>query len=190
MRSNVRFISMLCAAALSTAAFAQSSSSSSSGQTTADSMRQPGGLYDATLHTRAPEVSIWGIVQYWPGIGIGGRYFHPIVPDGFLPELNDSFEIGGGIDFFPIVIYWGGVDVVVPVEARWTFHLMPNLAAYAKVSIGIDLSFGSAYYGLGHGNLDFWNSAGPGIIYQLSDKMSFQAELTYRGFRGGIAFVF
>jgi hypothetical protein len=184
MSGHVRFVSLLCAAALSTAAFAQEPPSSEELGT--DVFRQPDGLYDATPHTRAPEASAWIVFNWWPlEVGISGRYFHPLLPDGFLDELNDSFEVGSGLDFFPLVFSaFGGMELDVPVEARWTFHLMPKLAVYGKISLGLTIKFG------GTSAMDFWNAAGPGVIYQLSDKMTVQAELTYRGLRGGVAFLF
>ncbi len=183
MPGHVRFVSILCVGALSATAFAEEPSESG-----ADAMRQPGGLYDATPHTRSPEISIAAQLYWRPGIGVGGRYFHPLLPDGFLPELNDSFEIGGGFDFYPIVFYNGGMAVEIPAEARWTFHLFPNLAAYAMLSLGVEILFGGSYFGFSQVN--FWNSAGAGILYQLNEKMSVVAELSYHGLRAGVAFVF
>ena len=177
----LRHVSVLFISSLCTAAFAETSTSSP----TVDQMHQPGGLFDATPHTRASQIAVWGDLD-WGGIGIGGRYNMPLVADGFLPELNDSFELEFGPDIY--FSTWGlcglyvcsGLRLDLLAEGRWTFHLWPNLAAYAKLSVGPSIWLGS------YSNVAFHFNIGPGIIYQLNDKMDVRAEVGYSGFHVGL----
>ncbi len=169
------------ACAVSTTAFAQESSSAP-----VDSgMRSPGGLFDATPQTRKSQLSIWANLGWWYGFGIGGRYTLPLVADGFIPELNDSVELEFGGDFYFGSWYYGYSTIDIPVEGRWTFHILPKLALYAKVAVGVDI--GLAPGGVIIGPLF---NIGPGIVYNFSDSLVLRAEAGNRGLRAGVGFDF
>src|SRR4051794_35313078 len=60
-------------------------------------------IRDSSFHDRPQMVSIFTGFQlnrFNEGVPftIGGRYYFPIVPSGFIPKLNDEFGIEGGFD--------------------------------------------------------------------------------------------
>ena len=160
-------------------------------------------LLDPSPQQRHQQLSFWAEVpwDYGAGIGVGVRYAIPVVENGFIPKINNSFEIefGGDIGFFPgyaycvngISCYGGsGYDIGVVGEARWTFHFTPRFSAYGKVGLGLGY-FGYSYAGSG-GLYTFHPIivAGPGIIFYVSDKISLRAELGYPTIKGGIGIDF
>lgn len=172
------------AALLSTSAFAQESGTTTTTTTSGDSMRSPGGLYDATPHTRKSGVTIFGNLAWGSGLGLGGRFTLPLVADGFLAEINDSIELEFGGDFY-FLGWFGYTSLDIPVEARWTFHILPNFSAYAKVAIGAELWFQP-------GGISFWPlfNIGPGIAYRLGENFVLRAEAGNRGLRVGATLEF
>lgn len=67
-------------------------------------------------------------------------------------------------------------------KARWTFQILPKLAAYGKVSLGIR-------YDRDWGIEPHWDFA-PGVIFQLNDSLALRGEAGGRGLRAGIGFSF
>lgn len=184
MKIRGSWCAVAMAVLVSTSAFAQETGSSSTTTTSGDSMRQPGGLFDATPHTRKTQVSLWGLAG-WYGLGVGGRFTLPLVADGILAEINDSIELEFGADFIPLGFLYAYPRLDIVAEGRWTFHLMPNISLYGKVVVGPALEFWSGGVYL-YPVFDIV----PGLIYRLSDSMVLRAELGYRGFKGGIGFEF
>jgi hypothetical protein len=159
---------------------------------------QPGGIYDTAPQERSAKLSLFLIIPWWYGFGIGagGRYELPLVPEGFVPTLNDSFELEfGGDVWYGSWSYLGGgysyTGLGIPVEGRWTFHFSPKLAAYAKLGLGWYFHFwsgdvnGSAFSGSGL----YWNTA-TGAIYQISDSFWLRGELGYTGLKMGVSLKF
>ena len=81
---------------------------SSSGGSVDPSLRGPGSLSDASPQRRHPMLSFFlGFpAGYWGYGGIpfsvGARYLQPILHDGFVPSLNDSFGVEAGVDLYAL----------------------------------------------------------------------------------------
>lgn len=191
----------ITAAALisSAPAFAQDKGTSSSSGTnagsnfTVGSMEGAGGLYDKSVHTRTPSITVWAFLPYTFAIGVGGRFTLPVVADGFIPDINDSFEIEIGADLvfgsYPLVNA-GYIDLsLVPVEGRWTFHFTPNLSAYAKLGLGYTLEFSSYTGAAAYGSRFYYNFA-IGGMYNLTDKFGIRLEAGYQGLKVGVVLGF
>ena len=189
----------LLALAIPNAAFAEeektegSSEASTGGSSGSESaFKHKGALLDASPQNQKPQISFWGFVPWYYGIGIGAgaRFAYPIVPDGFIPQVNDSFELEGGADiWYGTYFVYGAsyVGLAAPiVEARWTFHITEKFSAYGKVGLGWSFAFGSTYYGAGAWGGGFYWSAGPGILYKLGDTMYLRAEIASQGLRVGL----
>jgi hypothetical protein len=160
--------------------------------------RKPGGLYDTGPHERSAKLSLFGIIPWWYGFGIGAgaRYELPLGPEGFIPTLNDSFELEFGGDVWYGRWSYAGfgysyTGIAVPVEGRWTFHFSSKLAAYAKLGLGWYFNFWSGDIGETgfSGSGLYWNTA-TGVIYQLSDSFWLRGELGYTGLKLGVSLKF
>lgn len=160
---------------------------------------KPGGLFDTSPQERSAKLSLFGILpwRYGFGIGAGARYELPIVPEGFIPKLNDSFELEfGGDIWYGSWGYLGGgysyIGIGLPVEGRWTFHFSSKFAAYAKVGLGWYFHFWNEDIGgssaFSTGGL-YWNTA-TGVLYQLSDSLWLRGEVGYTGLKLGVSLKF
>ncbi len=155
-----------------------------------------GGLLDkGTGHVRSPMLSFFlGIPygsygytgSYYPGftLGLGLRFYLPIVKEGFLPMLNDSFGIEFGVDTGFVFGYYLGLAIGIPVEVRWNFHIFPRLEAYAKLGIGIGvLAVGYIYlYPIPVANV--------GVLFKVNKVLSLRAEVGYPAVKIGLGLAF
>jgi hypothetical protein len=131
-------------------------------------LRAPGALLDREVgHERRKMISLMGSYEYghtalyfvnqgWGlsfPIGAALRVSLPLLPEGFLPMLNDSFDLELGLDAYDYpgaeYQYWGTrapytypmiqhiniplLGFIPIVEPRWTFYVLPRLSAYFKL---------------------------------------------------------
>lgn len=184
IRGSMMAVAMLVA--VSAPAFAQETGSTTETGAVTDGVRAPGGLYDATPHTRKSQVSLWVLPSWWyASFGVGARYAMPLIADGFLAEMNDSVELEFGADAYFLSWYGFAPNVIIPVEGRWTFHVLPNFSLYGKVIVGVDVDFQA-----GASFLSPVFDVVPGLMYKVGESMTLRAEAGYRGFRAGIGFDF
>lgn len=118
-----------------------------------------------------------GFPEYY-GAGVMAWYTLPIVHDGFIRHLNDSFDLEFGLMYG--VFFWGlGLYDVPPmaltplVAARWNFFLTNDWTVFAMVKLGVRI-------GLNYP--DFTRFTGGVIVggqYRLTDNMSLRLETGY-----------
>ncbi len=154
-------------------------------------------LNTGTGHVRKPMLSFFvGVPFSYYGygtyvsafsLGLGARFYIPIVKEGFLPMLNDSFGIEFGVDTIAVFGAYGygtGFAFAIPVEARWNFHIFQKLEAYAKVGAGLGFFFGNYLYPY------FIPVANVGVLFKLSEVISLRAEVGYPAVKIGIGIAF
>ncbi|MDP1915496.1 MAG: hypothetical protein Q8L14_04560 [Myxococcales bacterium] len=161
------------------------------------SLRGPGSLSDASPQRRQPMLSLFlGFPAGYFGFGgfpfsIGGRYLQPILHDGFVPSINDSFSIEFGADLFALSHrdYFGAM-LAIPIEAMWALHFSNKFSGYLKLGAAIELRFlgpwcwgGSCNNFVGAGLI-----GGVGIMYRITDAITFRLELGYPGLKVGLGF--
>lgn len=161
------------------------------------SLKGPGSLSDASPQRRKPMVSVFlGFpAGYWAYGGIpfsvGGRYLQPILHDGFIPTVNDSFSVEAGVDLFAIGRANFGFALAIPIEAMWALHFSSNFAGYLKLGVSLEARFGewcaagvcggAFHFGPGFiGNL--------GILYKFTEAIALRVELGYPGLKVGLGF--
>lgn len=155
--------------------------------------RSAGGLMDRSEQTRQQQISVFLGVPYgyiyggFP-VGVGGRYYYPILPNGFIPSLNDEFGVEAGIDLTLAFYGYVGVRLDIPAEAVWRFHFTERFSAYAKLGIGIGFSFSGygCFYGGGFCAYPVPVGAA-GIFFKLNDVLSLRAEVGYPWAKVGLA---
>jgi hypothetical protein len=153
-----------------------------------------GGIKDTSLHARPQMISVFTGLHYghFSGYGfpllIGGRYSIPIVPDGFIPSLNDEFALEFGLDLdftFLASRYQDSVLVGfgIPADAMWDFHFSAKFDAYAKLGFVFGSVFNSGYDG-------FWWTfrSAVGLRLKLNEAMYFRAEVGYPAIMAGLGF--
>jgi hypothetical protein len=123
---------------------------------------------------------------------IGGRFLLPIVPNGFLPSVNDEFALEFGMDFnFTFLdsdVYRDSlaVSIGVPAEALWDFHFSQMFDAYAKLGFVIGGDFSR------HTHDGFWASpiSVVGMRLWFANAICFRAEVGYPWIKAGLGFAF
>lgn len=182
---------VVVAGTLCTSAFAQDAAPQpSSGET---GVRAPHGLMDTSPQDRSNQLSFWlGLpFAYGFGLDVGVRFSIPLVKNGFIPRLNNSFELEFGGDLAYYLGYYTYSVIIPYVEAavRWTFYIVPKFAAYAKVGLGLGYAI-TAYSGFTPFYLSIPFSVG--ILYWITPSFALRAEAgggyDYYGVRIGIGF--
>src|SRR5512139_501023 len=126
--------------------------SRASAQEAASSSAESGGIKDSSPQSRPMMLSFFtGLhLGHFAGYGfpllIGGRFYIPLVHDGFIPSLNDEFGIEFGLDFditFLSSIYNESVlfGFGIPADAMWAFHFSAKFDAYAKLGFVLGSAF-------------------------------------------------
>jgi hypothetical protein len=128
------------------------------------------------------------------GFIVGARFNIPLVHDGFVPQINDSFDLEFGADI-GLVPTGGVLGCYLPiyiqpmVEPRYTVYLLPKLAAYIKpLSLGFVVwpnncgGFYSTFF--------FHYEASVGVIYKLTSNIALRGEVGSYGIRAGIGIAF
>ncbi len=135
-----------------------------------------------------------GVPAWYWGYGgfpfsIGGRFYQPILHDGLVPSINDSIGLEFGADFIGIGSRVFGGLIGIPLEALWAFHFTPNLAAYFKLGIALEVRFGSwCWGGVCGGAVTAGPIAGLGVWYKVSDAIFLRLEVGYPGLKIGLGF--
>jgi len=155
-----------------------------------------GTIKDASPHDRPQMVSVFTgfhlghYAHYGVPLLFGGRYYVPIVPNGFLPSVNDEFGLEFGLDFtftFLSDRYRDSVLVGfgIPADAVWDFHFSPKFDAYGKLGFVFGSVFRSGYDG-------FWWTfrTAVGIRLMLTQTLYFRAEVGYPAIMAGLGFAF
>jgi hypothetical protein len=145
------------------------------------------------------------------GAGIGARASLVLVPDGFIPRINDSVAIGFGLDIGHYTGSWairgyrdqcqhfetgpagtsictdvtsnGGTYnyVFVPVVMQWNFWFTQRWSAFAEP--GLDLYF------LGNHGFDVSPAMYIGGRCQIADRITLTVRLGYPTFAFGVSFM-
>jgi hypothetical protein len=160
-----------------------------------DTFRRSGSLLDRSPQHRSQMLSVFlGLPYgyfYYGGVpfGLGARYLIPIVHDGFLSAVNDSFNIEFGVDFSGVMGRTFYPVLSIPVELMWQFHFTPKFSAYAKVGIALEFNLVS-YCSVGYCRtvVTAGGIGGVGLMYKFTDKISFRAELGYPWVKVGLGF--
>jgi hypothetical protein len=169
---------------------AESENTGSSGGDSA--FRKADALLDASSKNRKMMLSFFAGIPYGAGyayygygygygfpLGLSARFYLPIVNNGFIPPVNDSFGLEFGLDTNFYINY--GTGIGIPVEARWNFHLIPKLEVYGKAGFGLGFftsGLGTAFYG--------YAIAHAGVLYQITDTIALRAEVGYPSIKIGI----
>jgi len=157
-------------------------------------------LKDRSVHDSRPmSGSILGYLPWWYGIGIGaiGAFEIPIVPDGFIPALNDHISIEPAFMIARVSYFssLAGVDSDTAILYRpsiagmWSFHISSKLRVFGAFSLG--LTHVSRKYEVAGTKYDpsynyFYGELSGGVFFKLTDKLALRGEAGWQGVRGGL----
>jgi hypothetical protein len=150
-----------------------------------------GGLFDRSPQRRPQELSFFlGLPFYYGfGLGLGARYYIPILHDGFIPSINDEFGIEFGADFAGSFVGYFLPEVDIPVEVMWNFHFTRNFSAYAKAGVALEMVFANGAFGP-YTQTGFYVTARPvgsvGLHLRINDTLNFRVEGGYPWVKVGL----
>lgn len=168
-----------------------------SGTAFAQGQGQAGSLNDSTPQTRQSGLSIMAYLPWLYGFGIGlnGRYTIPVAPNGFVPSLNDEFDVEPSIAFGYrswgfLGLGYGVVDITPAVYGIWDLHFSPKLDGYIGLGLGYDIAiFTGEFAGTGSASFFYWDPV-IGMHYNFSKSIAFRAELGAESLKAGLTFYF
>ncbi len=77
-------------------------------------------------------------------VGGAGWFVLPVLHDGFLPELNDSFDVElGGYVAWNFKSNESYVFIEPAVGVKWNFHLLDELTLYVGARTGLVIGLGA-----------------------------------------------
>jgi hypothetical protein len=164
-------------------------------------------IKDASDHTndRPMKLDITGSLGFFGdfGVGLAGWVSMPIVPNGFIPPLNDSFYLEFGIaTTYTWVNNWYGqcdynyFDLAPMGGVRWNFHLTEAWTVFAKAKLGVGYHFnnvdcpGIAYRDSDLTQLYLASDGGVGAYWNFSPGMGMRFDLGYHGASVGLSWNF
>jgi hypothetical protein len=150
-------------------------------------------ITDSGIHSRQSDLSVMVWLPWYYGFGVGGvvRFEIPILPDGFIPAINDEFSIEPSFG----VAYsgYGGVnflDLNPALYGIWSFWFSKEFRAYGGLGLGANIGVytGNVTTGL---NLTyfFWDICA-GVFYKLNDAIALRGEIGSQGLKAGVSFSF
>lgn len=159
------------------------------------------GINDVGPHHRQTDLSLLAWLPWWYGFGIGvdARLSLPILPDGFIPSINDEFDLepAFGIAYtnYNYAGYAGGygfTNFTPALYGIWAFHFSREFRLYG----GLGLGYNFAVYG-GPGTVNPGVAASYvyfdpviGLNYKLNNNFGLRAEAGAQGLKGGIQIYF
>lgn len=159
-----------------------------------------GSIKDASEKRRPMALSLGMYVPWLSGVGIGFKlgFEIPIMHNGFLKNVNDSFSLEprfmlsyqrwnsfSAFDDLHVMAY------TPALAALWSFYFKTNLRAYAFVALGYTIADNVDYDDRRVVGLEnyFYHDVGVGGYYNITEHWAAFAELGYAGMRLGISFL-
>jgi hypothetical protein len=112
-------------------------------------------------------------------MALSGRYYYPIVPDGFASALNDEFGLEAGLD---LLLKFGSGDagIGLPFAGLYDLHFTDRFDAYVKLGFSVHI----------HRHAHVVPYAAFGIRLKINESLYFRAEAGYPLLLAGIGFAF
>lgn len=156
-----------------------------------------GSIKDTADKRRPYVLSLQMAVPWLYSIGIGARLGGeiPIMHNGFIPGINDSFSLepmfelsyGRQAALSTAFIDTHAMTYTPALSILWSFYFKSNLRAYLNLSFGYSIVVDDHEpedLALSH----FYHNVSVGMFYDFSQHWSVRADLGYEGLRAGIAF--
>jgi hypothetical protein len=156
-----------------------------------------GSIKDISEKRRPYGVSLDAYLPWLGGFGGGFKVSAeiPIMHNGFIPSINDSFSLEPRFMFSyqSWTSFAARDDLYVmgftpAAAAVWSFYFKTNLRVYAFVALGYTIvkAANIDVTGLSH---RFYHDVGPGMYWDFAQHWSLRAELGYSGMRLGITYL-
>lgn len=159
-------------------------------------------IHDTSAHQRPFALGVMAYVPWIYGIGIGlsTAFEIPVVHDGFIRSINDSFSIEPSFAFAYLDYYGRGeVDgdyafLFRPaVAGKWSFYVLEQLRVYALLNFGysrVNHHWDDASVAYKHGYNYFYGEPAAGVEWSFAVHCALRAEIAPHGLRSGLSILF
>lgn len=157
-----------------------------------------GSIKDSSDQRRHYSVSLQAAFPWLYSVSGGFRVSGeiPILHNGFIPSINDSFSLEPLFELtygYPTnTVFSDGVHAINYTPALsilWSFYFKTNLRAYANLTLGYTI-VDDDYPGPGELDLShFHHNFSVGVFYDFKPHWSVRGEIGYAGMRAGIAYL-
>ncbi len=156
----------------------------------------PGSITDTRVHTREPDLSLLLWFPYYYGYGFGAqvRFEFPVLPDGFIPTINDevtlepSFGIAGTSYGYTGNDY-GILNFTPALYGLWRFHFSTQFDVYGGLGLGINFGVVNRPYEGFVPTYFYWDPC-VGLNFRFAPSVALRAQLGAQGLLGGFSFYF
>ena len=109
-------------------------------------------INDATKQDRPTSVDFLGSAWFLGStsfFGGAGWFCYPIVPEGFLPSVNDTFnlEVGAWVFYYSVNVRpanYSYLGIIPAGGVRWDFNLTKDWTVFAAAKLGVRIGTGDA----------------------------------------------
>jgi len=167
-----------------------------SGSAVASERGEPGTITDRSHHERGSDLSLLLWIHYYYGYGIGGniRYEIPVLPDGFIPSINDEFTLEPSLGIAATRYNYppdrvSVLNLAPALYGLWSFWFSTPFRAYWGLGLGFNFAtYTGTYPGFAPAYV-FWDLV-IGLSYNFNRDVAFRAELGTQGLKLGVSFYF
>ncbi len=161
--------------------------------------RTADSITDWSIHARQSDLSILAWAPWYYGFGVGAqlRYEYFVLPNGFIPTINDSFSlepsIGLAYTSYWVPHYaWSVTDITPALYGNWSFYFSRPFRLYLGLGLGYNIGIATAPPGYVGGIADsyfYWDLAF-GLSYKLTSSLAIRGELGSQGAKAGVSIYF
>ena len=161
-------------------------------------------IKDASVHTDRPtKLDFTGSLGFFGDVDIGAAawFSFPLVPDGFIPPINDSFNLELGVAMDYAWVNYGYVNYAcdfnyygfAPIGGvRWDFYMNRSWTLFAKAKVGVGYRVLKEDCGPGFNDSDYGHvypayDGGVGAFWNFSSDMAMRFDVGSRGAAVGIS---
>jgi hypothetical protein len=156
----------------------------------------PGSITDTRVHVRDPDLTVllWLPYYYGVGFGIQVRYEFRVLPDGFIPSINDEFTLEpsfgvAGTSYGYYATNYGIVNLTPALYGLWRFHFLREFDAYVGLGLGVNIGIPTRAYGGFTPTYFYWDPC-IGVTYRFAPSIAVRGQLGAQGLMGGLSFFF
>jgi hypothetical protein len=157
---------------------------------------EPNSITDTSVHMRQPDLSLLLWLPFYYGFGVGAevRFEFPVLPDGFIPSINDEFSLEPSFGIASTRYGVEGSDVAIvnfapALYGIWSFHFSEQFRAYGGLGLGFNFATYTGTYRGFQPAYFYWDLVA-GISYKFTRDVGFRGEIGPQGFKAGVSFYF
>jgi opacity protein-like surface antigen len=122
-------------------------------------------------------------LNYFSSAGLQARYAYKLIDKGFIPDINNSFYIEGGLG---LTFYQtpSATGISFMVMGRWDFQLDKTWTFFGDLGFGVSSVSNNQGSNVSGGGA--FPCVGVGAMYNLADDWAVRGDISYQFFGAGV----